>query len=1203
MSRNSVSTDDEFGTASRNERERRCAIEQFNATQANYPHDKLIHGLFEEQVERTPDAVAVVHERQSLTYAELNVRANRLARYLIEKGAGPDRLVAICVERSLEMVVGLLAILKSGGAYVPLDPNYPFERLSYMLQDAAPWAVLTQSGLRKALPDTQAKIVELDINLEELVANSAENVSADELGLTSKNLLYAIYTSGSTGRPKGTAMPHRSMANLIEWHRHSLPTRREQRVLQTAALSFDVAFQETFSTLCAGGTLVLLDEWVRRDASALLELVRAEAIERLFVPPLMLQAMAESFKSTGIAPRSLKDIIAAGEQLRISSDIVDFFNALDGCRLHNHYGPTETHVATALTLAGRAEEWPALPPIGRPLANMQIHVLDSDRQPMPIGVAGEIHIGGANLARGYLNQPELTAQRFIENPFSAEPRSYLYRTGDLGRWQADGTLEYLGRNDDQVKIRGYRIELGEIETRLARHPRVAEVAVVAREDSPGDKRLVAYITTRNESSPSPEALRAFLNGELPEYMVPAIYVKLDRLPLTPNGKLDRASLRAPDSRACEQTAYAAPEGEVEIALAAIWKEVLKVDRVGREDNFFELGGDSLLIMRAASRIRHRWNTEFSVRELFRHSSLRALADSIAHTKGAPLPPLLTADRGAPLPLSFAQQGLWFLCQMRGVSASYNITTGLHLKGKLDAAALQAALNRIVERHEALRTTFAPREGGVVQVVSSPKTGWKVTTHDLGHHPDAERELRRMASREANDPFDLEQGPLCRGRLILLADDEHALLLTVHHLVSDGWSMAVLFSELSALYDAFRRGTADSLPAPRVQYADYAIWQRGWLVGERLERQAEYWKQTLEAAPALLELPTDHPRPPAQTHCGDDFDVSLDSGLTRQLRALGRRHGATLFVTLMTGWTATLSRLSGQKDLVIGTPTANRTRTETEEVIGFFVNTLALRMDLSGSPTVAELLRRVKEQMLAAQSHSDIVFEQVVEVVRPVRSTGHSPIFQALMAWQNMPPTSMKLTGLQLVPMTIRYELSKFDLSLSLAELGAGVAGTITFATSLFERETVSRFIECWKSVLQAMVDDDQQQIDRLPCPLTEPVRFRASAGTRDLNAVPAAPGAGEFRQLAYETPKGEMEVALAEIWKQILGLPRVGRHDNFFGLGGTSLQLLLVMNRIMETLHVTLSLEALYSSVSLTDLARNVLDSRRNQLESESGVI
>ena len=613
------------------EDERQLIVELFNATKVARSPDRLIHELFEEQVQRTPGATAAVYEGQSITYAELNRQANRLARYLVDHGVRPDQPVGICAERGVEMVIGVVGILKAGGAYVPLDPNYPTERLQYMLDDANPRIVLTQEKLRGTLPETQAEVVALDALLPRLADDQGENLPAAEVGLRPQNLVYVIYTSGTTGRPKGTAMAHHSMVNLIEWHREHLPVHEGQRVLQFAALSFDVAFQEIFTTLCLGGTLVLLDEWVRRDARALMQLLSDQAIERMFLPPLMLQSLAEHFKVGEVpAPGGLRDVITAGEQLRISPEIASFFRHLNGCRLHNHYGPTETHVVTALTLAGHPDEWPALPTVGRPIANTQIYVLDGQRQPVPLGVVGEIYIGGANVARGYLNRTELTEQRFVADPFSGDARACLYKTGDLGRWRADGVLEYLGRNDDQVKIRGFRIELGEIEAQLALHPQVKEAAVIAREDVPGEKRLVAYVTPRDhvtpseQVTPSAEELRNHLQAVLPEHMIPSAFVALQSLPLTPSGKLNRRALPAPDLDAYVSRHYEAPQGESEQILARIWQELLRVERVGRHDNFFELGGHSLLVLRLSVRIVEECGLHLNLQAVFQNPTIQEL---------------------------------------------------------------------------------------------------------------------------------------------------------------------------------------------------------------------------------------------------------------------------------------------------------------------------------------------------------------------------------------------------------------------------------------------------------------------------------------------------------------------------------------------------------------------------------------------------
>lgn len=599
----------------------------FNDTEAGYPQEKVIHELFEEQVSRTPDAVAVVFEEESLTYAQLNARANQLARSLRSVGIDADHLVGLCVERSFAMVVGLLGILKAGGAYVPLDPTYPPERIQYMVEDAAPAIVLTQHRLKDLLRASQVELLVLDEQLVSPAAGDPVFLPPLDLSPAGHNLLYVIYTSGSTGRPKATAMPHRAMANLLAWHGRHLPLRPGQRVLQFAALSFDVAFQEMFTTLCGGGTLVLLDERVRRDARALLELLREKHIERLFVPPVLLQSLAEYSRMAGLAPTSLRDVIVAGEQLRISQQLIEFFKA-QVCRLHNHYGPTETHVVTALTLEGDPGEWPTLPPIGRPISNVQIFILNARRQPVPVGVVGEVYIAGANTARGYLNRPELTAERFVTNPFHPDPQARMYKTGDLARWRKDGVIEYLGRNDDQVKIRGFRVELGEVEAQLVRHPQVKEAAVIARENGTGEKRLIAYVTLRSECGASVDELNAHLTYLLPDYMVPSAFVVLNALPLTPSGKVNRRALPAPAAEAYAVRQHEPPQGEVETALAAIWSDLLGVGRIGRHDNFFKLGGNSISAVRLAVRVLEAFAAHLTAVSVFRYPLLREMAQVV-----------------------------------------------------------------------------------------------------------------------------------------------------------------------------------------------------------------------------------------------------------------------------------------------------------------------------------------------------------------------------------------------------------------------------------------------------------------------------------------------------------------------------------------------------------------------------------------------
>ncbi|WP_036254806.1 non-ribosomal peptide synthetase, partial [Methylobacter sp. BBA5.1] len=699
----------------------------------------------------------------------------------------------------------------------------------------------------------------------------------------------------------------------------------------------------------------------------------------------------------------------------------------------------------------------------------------------------------------------------------------LYKTGDLGRWREDGSIEFLDRNDFQVKVRGFRIELGEIEAQLAACPGVHEAVVIAREDHPGDKRLVAYLTASAELNI--DELRAQLKAVLPEYMVPSAFMILDALPLTPNGKLDRKALPVPEGDAYGAREYEAPQGEQEEALAAIWQDILGIERVGRHDHFFELGGHSLLAVQVITRIRQGMGCELALRDLFDHPVLQDLARQLQQSDANTLAPIERADRGQPLPLSFAQQRLWFIAQMEGASEAYHIAGGIRLTGVLDEAALRRALDRIVARHEALRTLFIEQDGEASQLILNTNGGFTLLEHDLSTDASPSAALARLSEQEAQAPFDLARGPLARGRLVRLAADEHVLLITLHHIIADGWSMGVLIDELGRLYASYSRGEGDPLPPLPIQYADYAVWQRRWVEGEQLHTQAAYWRQTLAGAPALLELPSDRPRPAQQDYAGAQQAVRLDADLSARLKAFSQQHGATLFMTLLAGWALTLSRLSGQDDLVIGTPSANRGRAEIEGLIGFFVNTLALRIDLSDSPTVADLIERIKIQTLNAQAHQDIPFEQVVEIVQPPRSLAHAPLFQVMFDWQNTPGGKLSLPGLSLAPVDVAHASAQFDLSLSLKEDGDAIVGSLEYATALFDQDTVARYLGYWQALLAGMVADDSQAVTRLPM-LGEAERRQVLYGWNATQAdYPKASCVHElFEAQALQTPEADAVV-------------------------------------------------------------------------------
>ncbi|HEX2080603.1 MAG TPA: non-ribosomal peptide synthase/polyketide synthase [Longimicrobium sp.] len=1053
--------------------ERAQVLDGWNGTDAPYPDDACLHELIERQVERTPDATALVFEGEPLTYAELNRRANRLAHHLGALGVGPDVRVGLCVERSLEMMVGLLAVLKAGGAYVPLDPGYPADRLAYMLADSAPALVLAQARLRDRVEHAGVPVLELDADVPAWAHQPA--TSPGRGALTPDHLAYVIYTSGSTGRPKGVEVPHRGVVNRLAWMPafHGLDAR--DVVLQKTPYSFDVSVWELFWPLAAGARLVIARPDGHRDPAYLSELIRRERVTTVhFVPSLLGVFLEHPECARGTA---LRRVVTSGEALPPEL-VARFGERLPGVELHNLYGPTEAAVdVTAWKCATDGSETRV--PIGRPVANTRVYLLDPAGEPVPVGVAGELYIGGVQVARGYGRRPDLTADRFVADPFGGAPGARLYRTGDLARWRPDGSIEYLGRMDHQVKVRGFRVELGEIEARLQEHAAVHQCVVLARQDAPGQTRLVAYVV--GGEAAGAEVLRAHLGQTLPEHMVPAAYVRLDALPLTPSGKLDRRALPAPEGDAYAARAYEAPVGHTEQALAEIWSEVLRIERVGRHDDFFELGGHSLLAVQVISRVRQVLAVEAELGQVFTRPVLQDFARGLETAARSELPPIDPASRGDRLPLSFAQQRLWFLEQLGNLGSTYHVPRRLRLRGSLDRDALVRALDGIVARHEALRTTFALLDGAPEQRIAPADIGFHLVEHGLRGAADAEAELGRLMAGEAGAPFDLERGPLIRGRLIRLAADDHVLLLTMHHIVSDAWSTGVFTRELSALYGAFLRGEPDPLPPLPVQYADYAAWQRRWVEGEVLQAQADYWTGTLSGAPELLELPTDHPRPARQDFAGATAGLVLGEALTAGLKALSQRHGTTLFMTVLAGWATVLSRLSGQEDVVVGTPSANRGRREIEGLIGFFVNTLALRVDFSSAPTVAEVLAQVKARALEAQQNQDIPFEQVVELVQPARSLAHTPLFQVMFAWQNAPREGLALPGLEPAPAGAASQVTaKFDLMLSLGEAGGRITGGMEYATALFEKETVERWLGYLRRVLEAMAADDALGVDRLP---------------------------------------------------------------------------------------------------------------------------
>ncbi|HYO51728.1 non-ribosomal peptide synthetase, partial [Archangium sp.] len=1112
------------------EAERRQLLVEWSGTRETLGAPGCLHPLFEAWAARTPDAVAVVAGEHALTYRELNARANQLARHLRALGVGPDQRVGLCLERSVDALVGLLGILKAGGAYVPLDDTFPDERLRSILEDADARILVTAASLAGRFAGFSGTLVRLDAEREALAGLDAENLPC---AASPENLVYAIFTSGSTGRPKGVGIEHRHLVNYVRSATQRLELPEGARFASVSTLAADLGHTSLFPSLCLGGTLLLVSREHASDPSALAGWFERHAVDCLKIVPSHLGALLASDAAARVLPR--QRLILGGEATDPAL-IARVRELAPGCEIHNHYGPTETTVGVLTCHIARGRTFQAVP-LGRPLAHVEVYVLDARMRPVPVGVPGELYIGGASVARGYLGRPDLTAERFIPSPFGSEPGGRLYRTGDRVRWWAEGVLEFLGRLDDQLKIRGFRIEPGEVEATLARHPAVRETVVLARESTSGEKRLVAYAVPQAGVSLLPGALRSFLEEKLPAYMVPAAFVVLEALPLTPNGKVDRAALPVPAGGQEEARSFVAPRTPVEEVLAGLWAQVLGVERVGVHDDFFALGGHSLLATRAISRIRSAFRLEVALRELFEAPTVAALARRLEALARAGAewrrPPVLPEPRTAPLPLSFAQQRLWFLDQLQPGSAFYNVPAMVRMEGRLDAEVLERSLREVIRRHEVLRSTFHASPEGPVQVVS-PTPEQVLARVDLRAVPAEAREdeVRRLALAEATRPFDLGRGPLVRCTLLWLDDTVHVVLLTLHHIVSDGWSMGLLIREVGALYGAFLAGQPSPLPELPVQYADHAVWQRRWLRGEVLETQLAWWKRQLEGAPEVLELPADRPRPAVQSFRGALLGTHFSPRLAEEIRHLAEREGCTPFMVLMAAFQALLYRYTGQTDVLVGTDIANRHHAETEGLIGFFVNQLVLRGRPSGPLTFRELLGQVRETALGAYAHQDLPFEELVKVLNPERSLAHSPLFQVKLILQNARDVALELPGL-----TLRSEggdsgSAKFDLTVVFTDSAEGLSCLCEYSTDLFDAGTVARLQGHLRSMLEGAVVAPEQRLSALPL-LTEEERRQVLVEWNGLPGEVAPPGLCAHQLFAAQAARTPDAVALTFEGRQL----------------------------------------------------------------------
>jgi amino acid adenylation domain-containing protein len=1073
-------------------------LEGFNFSSKRYPLESTITSLFEAQVLKTPSSTALVFEGKELTYKELNEQSNQLACYLGKKGVTAGSLVPICIERGLNMVVGILSILKIRAAYVPIDPEYPQERINYMLADMAAKFLITSSASVTRLSELKGiEVINLDQELDQIGYESIENLPQI---ISPHDLAYVIYTSGSTGKPKGVMIEHRGVVNLFYSQIDPLNLREGISILQFASFSFDASCYEIFCSLLSGGKLILVNSEILLDRVKLGDILNSYEVELITVPP----TYQSIFKEDGF---KLKTVVSAGEMLN-----TEYVLAIQqkGIKVINAYGPTENTVCATLTdepfhLNGAVS-------IGKPIANTSVNIVDKHSNLLPIGISGEIYIGGLQVARGYLNLPELTAEKFIINPFKKDSEDRLYKTGDLGRWLADGNIEYLGRIDDQVKIRGYRIELGEIEQVIQQSGLVNQVVVTAKEDAAGAKRLISYVSADNGYK---ETLLSYLHAKLPDYMIPKLWVSMELFPLTPNGKIDRKALPDPDLKDIILNKYTAPRTPEESIIVSIWKELLGIERIGVHDNFFELGGHSLLAMRVISSLREAQGTELQIRDLFLHPTIAELATLLTQ-KTENIHPVITAidPRPEKIPLSFSQERLWFIDQLDG-SVEYHIPAILNLKGSLNFNALEYALKTLVERHEVLRTVILEVEGVAWQHVR-PADDWSLNHIDKASWVSNSEQLRSNIQNLFIRPFDLSSDFMLRADIIGVNKSENTLVLTMHHIASDGWSIAIIVKELVELYNSYGKAKPQLAVLP-IQYADFSIWERNFLTGPVYNQKLDYWRsQLLGVEP--LELPTDFVRPASKGKNGDGYSFKIDKTLSNGLKELSRSTNSTLFMTLLSAFKVLLHRYSNQSDICVGSPIAGRSHKAVEGMVGFFVNTLALRSNVDSENKFVDLVAQVKSTLLDAYSHQEIPFEKVVDAVVKDRDQSRHPLFQVMFTFQNTPEmVEFRLGDVELTTESFVNSTVKFELGFTFKETQDGIFGNVEYSTDLYIKSTIQRMVEHFLTLLASIVNNPNERIGRLKLlPVEEEIKI--TNFNSFINPFPGTTVLALFEQQVMKSP-------------------------------------------------------------------------------------
>ncbi|WP_162052138.1 non-ribosomal peptide synthetase [Pontibacter pamirensis] len=1107
------------------EKERRQLLEEFNATAASYPKDKTLVDLFEEQAARTPDNLALVFEKQQLTYQQLDQKANQLARYLRAKGVREETLVPICINRSMEMLVGLFGIMKAGGAYVPIDPSYPSERVAWILEDTG--ATISLCGREQSQLLRVKEDMELVLLDEEWAGVAEESVNKLETNLQPSNLAYIIYTSGSTGKPKGVLVEHKGVVNLTHHQRIYHAIQPDEKILQVSNYTFDASVEQIFLALSNGAALVLIPDEVLLDTQKLEELIRTEKITSLDGTPSLLQHITTADYS------SLKRVIAGGEAcpVGLAREWAAYFP------FYNEYGPTETTITSVEYLYSIDNLIGKTLPIGKPVSNTTAYVVDKAGKLVPKGTIGELCIGGVQVTRGYLNRPELTAKKFVSDPFSADADARMYRTGDLVRWLPDGNLEFLGRSDDQVKIHGYRIELGEVESVLGQCKGVRQSVVIAKKEPDGNKRLIGYVVA--EGTFDKEAIREEMKRKLPEYMVPSFLVELEEMPLMANGKTNKKALPEVEVTENLTSSYVAPRTEIEEKLVAIWQDLLQVERVGVEDNFFELGGHSLLATRVVSFVRKTLQSELQIKDVFSYPTIAGLAEQVERNKSSKLLPAITAvphDVHDKFPLSFSQERLWFIDQLQG-STQYHLPAAFRLRGDLDIKKLSQSLRQVVQRHEVLRTVIRQDLGKAYQQVQ--EEDWHLSYMDEVCFADA-AEMHAFIQETVLHPFDLSRDFMLRAVLVRFSEQDHLLVVVVHHIAADGWSVPILVNELTRLYEAGGDLEVAAMEPLPVQYADFATWQRRYLQGEVLEEQLHYWKKQLTGVEAL-ELPADFARPAVQSSKGGRVSLQLNGKISEALESFSQQEGVTPFMSLLSVMKVLLYRYSGQEDICVGSPIAGRRQAEVEPLIGFFVNTLALRTQISPDVSFLSLLQEVKTTTLEAYAHQEVPFEKVVEAVGVARDLSRTPLFQVMFTMENTSAVpALKLGDVSLTEEVLDSVTAKFDLSLTVNMTAEDIEINVEYCKDIFKTSTVQRMLGHYQELLRQVLQHPEQSISQLEL-VTEEEAKQLTAG---FNATAASYPANKtlvelFEEQAAKTPEaiavafGEAELTYGELNKRV----------------------------------------------------------------------